>query len=175
MVDRNNHPIWDVYDLLRTSYLNIEYYSARLHSAQKLNFLLEVIIAVTASTSAVAGLYLWSKGIGKEIWELLTVAAAFTATIKPFLKLPDKIRGFQELITDYKAIYADVDTLTSRIKQNGHYTEEFSQNYLDLKEREAEVRKKPSPETKVNEKLRSEVENVVKRRHPKESFYIPDV
>ncbi|ELB2184817.1 TPA: hypothetical protein JG821_004456 [Vibrio parahaemolyticus] len=50
------HPVWQVYDLLRTAKLNEKYFGRRLKKYVVINNTMEFFIAATASTSAIASL-----------------------------------------------------------------------------------------------------------------------
>jgi len=89
---REDHPVWEVYDLYRTARLNVKYYSELLHRTEIKNFLLDLILLCSAPTSAVAGLWFWETEIGHEVWKYFGVIAAFAAVLKPlFVKLHPKV------------------------------------------------------------------------------------
>ncbi len=81
-----NHPVWDVYDLYRTARLNVCYYSTKLNRFQSYNFLIEITLAITASSSAVAALWFWEHPVGEIVWKILGVISALLAVSKPILK-----------------------------------------------------------------------------------------
>ena len=90
------HPVWDVYNELRTARLNIKYYTVRVEETRRLNRVLEIILAVAAPGSAVAMLFIRETSIGKIIWGPLAVVAAFVAVVKPFLKLDERLQQYEK-------------------------------------------------------------------------------
>jgi len=90
-VTREQNRVWGVDDLLRTARLNVKYYSARLAFFQRCNFLLELVLAITAPSSAVAGLWFWKTSTGEFAWTTLGVVAALAAVLKPLLQLDKKV------------------------------------------------------------------------------------
>lgn len=56
MAERNlYHPVWHVYDLLKTARLNDLYFSAKLQFAESLQMSFQLLLAATVPSSAVAG------------------------------------------------------------------------------------------------------------------------
>jgi len=51
-----NHPVWSLYDEIRTARLNVKYYGRRLEFLERRNFAFELILLASAPTSAIAGL-----------------------------------------------------------------------------------------------------------------------
>jgi hypothetical protein len=96
-------PVRDVYDLYRNARLNVKYYSCRVSTLQGQNFGIELVLAATASASAIAGLAFWTSSSGKVIWQVLTMVSALLALAKPLLKLTDRIRALEELVGEYRA------------------------------------------------------------------------
>jgi len=56
-MSRENHPVWIVYDKLRSACLNVKYYSRRLQTLERWNFTLEFPLSATAPSSAIAALF----------------------------------------------------------------------------------------------------------------------
>ena len=63
-----NHPVWEVYNLLRTARLNCKYYGGLLHNAERINWWIQLIIAISLPTSAIAGFEIWATGAGSLFW-----------------------------------------------------------------------------------------------------------
>ena len=62
-----DHPVWNVYDLYRTARLSVCYYSAKLNRFLWYNYLIEYILAITASSSAIAALWFWEHPVGEIV------------------------------------------------------------------------------------------------------------
>ncbi|MBF0320479.1 MAG: hypothetical protein HQL01_11825 [Nitrospirae bacterium] len=61
--DRENNPVWDVYDEYRTARLNVLGNEMQLKWLEKKNKWMEIIIAVSTS-STVAGLWIFDSTVG---------------------------------------------------------------------------------------------------------------
>jgi len=173
-MDSKKHPVWDVYDLFRTARLNVKYYSSRLSALQKCNFWLEIILAISAPSSAIAGFWFWKYPIGALIWKGFAVVAAFISIIKPFLKLSDRIQKFEETLTGYRTLDNDLQSIVSKIKSEKTYNEK-----IKLEVEKAFDRKKAistnEPEIRENHKLKTKCEAEVLQELPHNSFFVPEV
>jgi hypothetical protein len=94
-----SHPIYAVYDAKRTACLNIKYYGRRLKSVERYNFWMDVFVAVSAPTSAVAGFWFFDTQMGHLVWQAMTLLATGLAVSKPFLKFSSKIKKFEQALS----------------------------------------------------------------------------
>lgn len=167
------HPVWAVYDLLRTARLNVKYYSARIASLKRREFLLELVLAVSAPSSAISGLWLWDYEWGKLSWKILAIVAAVVAIIKPLLKLTEKMRKMEESLSGYRALDHDLYRLTLDINREKEFTPEIEQKF-----KEALARKGMlvcgELEHVEKKRLKRKCEREVMQELPPESFYIPE-
>ncbi|MFJ7141038.1 hypothetical protein BK669_15310 [Pseudomonas fluorescens] len=169
---REEHPVWDVYDLLRTARLNEKYYGCRLERFELINTSCEIIIAVTATSSAVASLPLWGDGVGAQLWKYLIFLSAVISVIKPFLQLTKKIRAYEELYSGYRMLFFDLKTLRVDINQAQQFSKVHQARFNRIKERQRQLVGN-SPERTENEKLKKACISSVLLEMPTESFYVP--
>ena len=92
-----NHPVWEVYNLLRTARLNCKYYSEKLHKVEKASTSMQIIIAASLPSSAVARLQIWTTGWGNYIWSGVLILASTLAFLQPFFKLSEKIKKYDSI------------------------------------------------------------------------------
>ena len=85
------HPVWDIYDEYRTARLNVKINEYLLSNYKRWNFLVEFILALTASSS-VASFWFWGSETGQIVWKYLFVITAILAVLKPMLNLSGKIQ-----------------------------------------------------------------------------------
>ena len=64
------HPVWAVYDLMRTARLNEKYYASQLVRQARLRLAVELALSVFASTSVITGLMVINLPWGKTLWLL---------------------------------------------------------------------------------------------------------
>ena len=166
------HPVWDVYDLYRTAKLKVCYYSIKLRRYLWMNYCLEICLALTASSSAVAALWFWNTPTGQVIWRGLLIVSAFLAVIKPVIKLTEKIRKYEEVLSGYRILENDLMKITVMIKQSMNYEILHRSKLFEAIDRHGELVQK-SPELQTNDKLLAECQNRVKTELPAEKFFIP--
>ncbi len=167
-----NHPVWDVYDLYRTARLNICYYSTSLNRFLWHNFLIEIFLAITASSSAVAALWFWDHPVGKIVWKFFAVISALLAVSSPIIKLTEKIHKYEEILMGYRSLEHDLYIIKVLINQNKKYNEEHRTKFIETLEKSGKLLQQ-SPEVKINEKLRKECRVKTESELPAENFYIP--
>lgn len=167
-----NSPVWDVYDLYRTARLNVKYNTGRLYSLNRFNFWMEVILAVTVPSSAVAGLTLWETTIGKIIWSLLGILSSLLAIAKPLLGLTKRIQELEELCAGYRVLDHDLQKIVIGIHQRGAYDDELRRMFVNALDREGQL-VSVSKETKEDTELKKRCEAEVLQELPVDSFFIP--
>jgi hypothetical protein len=168
------HPVWDVYDQFRTARLSCKYYSARLATLERANFWIELVLAATASGSAIAALTFWQTEKGKLAWTALTVLSAIVAVIKPLLKLPDRMTKFEELATGYGLLDNDYRKLEVSIRQKRAFDTDAQQRFQLLLDRSDELRKKEIVERQTRPGLRQKCQAEVATELPTDHFFVPE-
>lgn len=166
------HPVWDVYDLYRDARLSVLYYSERLNWYKGLNTFIEIILAITTSSSAVAALWLWNTQFGQEIWKYVLVISAILAVVKPVIKLTEKLQQYEEVLTGYRSLENDLKIIVVQIKQSKKYGSPHRTKLLEALSRQGELVKKlpePKPEKKLQDKCRLQV----MKELPAEHFFVP--
>jgi len=135
-VGREKHPAWTVYDKLRTARLNVKYYSRRLQWIERKNFAIELILAVTAPSSAVAGLWFWDTLYGKLAWQYLGIIAAAAAVFKPLLGLPKRIKEYESVLSGYRMLEYDLMEIKCLIEQRQKYDSGLQSEFKRTLQRE---------------------------------------
>lgn len=167
-----DHPVWDVYNQYRTARLNVKCYLSKLRSIQRENFVIEVILAVTLPTSAIAGIWYWETEIGKDIWQYLLILSAILAALKPFLKFMDKIQKLEESVSGYRSLEHDLEKLTILIKQDEQYTEKHKLKLYEAMDKKG-VLVQNEPKSEIDKKLIKQCRIKVSNELPSKSFYLP--
>lgn len=170
---RENHPVWGVYDKLRTARLNVKYYSRRLESLERTNFWLELIMLASAPTSAIAGLWFWNEPLGRVAWQYLGVLAAFAAVLKPLLALTRKIKDSESVLAGYRMLEYDLMELKVLIEQKRNYDSALQSEFKKALQREKTLVGK-TPETRERLKVKQECETEVLQELPSASFFVPE-
>lgn len=172
-MNRENHPVWTVYDSLRTMRLNAKYYGCRVQTLERCNRGMEFLIAVAAPSSAVAGWSFWKYGIGASAWQILGGIAALAAIVKPTLNLTKDIKVMEGLVSEYCVLDAELMEIKAAIQQKGHFDASSQAQYRRIMERMRPlVGRSPEkrPKRRVLRKCRQEVDQEL----PAENFFVPE-
>ena len=170
---RENHPVWAVYDKLRTVRLNVKYYSRRLETIERMNFGMELVLLASAPTSAIAGLWFWDAPFGKVAWQSLGVVAAIVALLKPLLTLPKKIKEFESVLAGYRTLEYDLMEIKVLVEQKQKYDAGLQSEFKKALQREKALVGK-TPETRERVKVKQLCETEVLQELPKEIFFVPE-
>ncbi len=168
--NQDHHPVWIVYDKLRTVRLNVKYYSRRLSYIERTNTVIEIITSVP--TSAISGFLLWEHGVGKMIWGIFVGIALLIAVIKHTLKLTEKIKAYGIVLSLYDIMEYDLRQIKDLIQQHKKYDEVLQYDFGKIVEREKILVGK-SPETRAWKWLKNICEAEVLIEFPTSQFYIP--
>jgi hypothetical protein len=149
------------------------YYGHKLHSVRNWNRGMEIVVAVTASGSAIAGWAFWTTMVGGYIWGGLGAIAATIAVIKPFLNLGATIESYSKLITEYRAVNAALENTIFNIQQRDRIADEDRKRFDDLRNRRQKADLE-MPE-RVDAKQVSSCQARVLQDRPADSLWAPKV
>jgi hypothetical protein len=173
MKSREDHPVWSVYDKLRSARLNVKYYGARLHRVERINLTIEYILLATAPSSAIAGLWFWNMEVGKAIWQCLGVLAAIAAVAKPPLNLTKRIKDYEGILVGYRTLEYDLMEIKTLIEQKGKYDQTLQSEFKKAIQREKTLVAK-TPDAREDKKVKRTCEEEVRRELPAEEFFVPE-
>jgi hypothetical protein len=171
--DTRDHPVWGVYDRLRTARLNVKYYGRRLRFFKRCNFWLEVVLLATAPSSAIAALWFWQTEGGRVVWQGLGAVAAVAAVLRPVLKLTSTITQHEGLVTGYRLLEHDLQGIRTEIEQSRRYDRPLQTEFKKTHAKERELLSR-EPLEPADPDLRNRCEDEVKQELPLEAFFIPD-
>ena len=167
-----NNAIWDIYDNYRTARLNVKYYCARLVMLERWNTFLEIVVAVAAPGSVISGQWFLKTQTGLQLWELVSAVAAIAGFLKPFLKLSQKIKFYEQTLSGYRALEYDLYEIVLRVRDEEAYSAASKKLF------EAAMKKKKTlvtnpPENNQNKKLIDRCFREVLSEIPTETLYLP--
>jgi hypothetical protein len=170
---RENHPIWNLYDLQRDSRFYAKLYALKVNRLESAIFWSDVVTTVFAGSSAIAGFAFWNEPAGHQLWVIGSGAAAIIAAIKPLTHATTKLKTFQDLYSGYLDLGLDCELIAFRIQQANEYNQIHRRAVIAAKEKERAVTRRTPPQ-KQNTKLFERIQNQVNRELPKERFFIPE-
>ena len=163
----------EIYTLLCRSGLNKEYYGNVLHRMQRLNDVLEILIAVGTAGSAISALTIWQvEPYGPWVWGTLTTIAALLAIAKPIIQLNKRIERLTRLYVGHTDNYTSLVIIVSRIRRHNDVTPELIEAFEAAEARFLELAKEDDP--RPNMKLLQRCEAMIRQRHPPGEAWWPN-
>ena len=172
MSERAKHPVWGLYDQLRTARLNVKYYGVKLYRAERVGFALDFILMVTAPSSTVAGLWFWNFPIGEIIWRYFGIIAALAALLKPLLSLSKKIKNYSDILAGYRILEHELSSIKEQVMLSGIYNKKMQEKFLRILEKEKDLIAK-DPDSTIDQKLRRKCTVEVNEELPAQVFFVP--
>lgn len=169
---QKNHPVWGVYNKLRTARLNVKYYCQRLERAERWNTFFEITMLASAPTSAIAGLWFWQTEYGKMAWQWLGCVAALSTLIKSAYAPGRKIKQYEGVVVGYRALEYDLMEIKAMIEQKGKYDSALQSDFRRALQREKTLVGK-NPETTPNMRVLKRCEQEVRDELPDTCFITP--
>lgn len=167
-----DHPVWSVYDKMRSACLNVKYYSRRLQFVERVNFGFEFTLGATAPSSAIAGLWFWNTEYGQPAWKFLAIVAAIAAVSKPLLNLTKRIKEYESVLSGYRTLEYDLREIRSLVEQKKKYDQPLQLEFKKALQREKSLIAK-NPETRECARVKRKCEKEVLREFPPDKFFVP--
>jgi hypothetical protein len=160
-----------IYDQYRTSLLNVKYYGHELTKLKQRNLFAEIVIAIGATGSTVAGWATLQEKIGVPLWGVVAGTATILATIKPIIRLGEQIEKFARLHSEHNGNYIALKRLCSEIKQFKKVTPEMRTRYAEISKKHDELARDdpPRPSRRLIERFQQEVITEI----PVETLWMP--
>jgi len=166
------HPVWGVYDEYKAARFNVRYYERQLDKLRRRNLLIELALALSAS-SVFAGLWFWETAVGGIIWKVLATLAAFLAVYKPIVRLSDQVQQKSEILTNWRLLDDGLQQLVLSISQYRKYDDEMRNSFFTLmKTRTTIIQKEPTEG--VDDRLRNKCFEQVNKELPPDNFFVPE-
>lgn len=100
----------------------------------------KVLVAITASGSAVSGWALWSQPAYKVFWLICSGVAALLSVMHTALGVPGRIKAHAEDKRRFAALRTDLETFRYRMRvdQDGFDVGQFTKEFLEYRRRYSE-------------------------------------
>jgi hypothetical protein len=106
---------------------------------QKIDEITKVVVALTASGSAVAGWTLWNEPYFKTIWASIAGFAAVLSIIHTALRVPERIKEHGEAKLQLINLRIDLETFRYRMCIDPNFSiESFTQEFVEYRKRYAQ-------------------------------------
>jgi hypothetical protein len=103
---------------------------------QKLDEASKLIVAITASGSAVTGWALWSQPGFRTLWTIIASTGAVLAIVHAVLGVPGKIKDHGEVKRLFVALRIDLETFRYRMRFDPNFSvEDFTKEFSRYRDR----------------------------------------
>ncbi|MEZ8056080.1 hypothetical protein [Vibrio atlanticus] len=144
----------------------------KLQNIERLNLFIQVLIAASLPSSAIAGFSYWATESGSQLWGYLLATASFFAFLQPFLKLTDKIKKLDSILNGYLVLDYDMQKLVGKISNAQRYTSAHQKVFESALDRKKNVGIKEKG-IKINKTLRDKCTVEVNDELPAKNFFVP--
>ena len=169
---RLDHPVWMVYNMQRTACFNAKYYGHKLRNLERESRIVDVIIAIAAPTSGVAGLAIWQSSYGKEIWAWIPTLATFLILYKAATKTTARLKELEKRVTAYQSLIFDMKEIADKVLAERKYSPASQKLYESAQRRYGAVFRMPPD--KLDAKLVKKYQAEVIQEIPASSLFIPE-
>lgn len=169
--DSSQHPVWDVYDELRTARLNVKCLQFEIASLKSDDRWSEVLIAI-ATTSSVGSFWFLQNAVGAYFWKTVGAFAVILSIVRPILKFSEHIQKKEKLLASYSILDHDLHCICMEIKHRQKYDNELHKDFLNAMARKAELIK-TNMHSSVKPSVKKKSEELVFKELPAKAFYIP--
>jgi hypothetical protein len=148
-----------VYNLLRTSRLNVLYYEESLRNWTFAIRGHDVIVALTGAASPIAFLRHSKEPFQGQAWFYLTLCAGLAALLKPVLRLDKQIALYTELTTHYRELNHELKCVVDDMAYDQEFSTQLEKKFLACRMAENSLQKKePPPRKRKVQRLQALVE-----------------
>jgi hypothetical protein len=123
---------WEVHDTLRTTDLNVRYYSTILLRTKNWRLAMDLVISILSPSGAVAALAIWKSSTGIIIWSWLLLIPTVIGIIKPIFKIDELISKLEKTLSGYKLQKSDLENLLIKTKHKNKYDDQLKEEYCEI-------------------------------------------
>ncbi len=107
-----------------------------IDSWQKVDEITKVLVALTASGSAVSGWALWAEPHFRRIWVIMASIAAVLSIVHTALSVPGRLKDHGETKRRFASLRTDLETFRYRMRIDANFPiEEFTQEFVEYRRR----------------------------------------
>jgi hypothetical protein len=170
---REDHPVWQVYDELRSSRLTAYCLRERIARWKFINGFFESVVAVGSATS-VAGLSFLKSGAGADIWTVIGALAILLKVTKPVFGIRTAIERSQKLATQFEDKADDLNALKLRIQTQQGYNQACQREFhLIINRWNGKIHDKEGDLHAAAAAFKPKCQKRVEAEFPGKIFYVP--
>ena len=132
---------------------------------QYLDEITKILVAVTASGSAVAGFALWNQPGFKYIWAAIAGIAALMSIVHSTMGIPGRLKNYDDVSRLFLILASDLATFRDQMEIfPGFSVPEYNQKYTEYRQRYTEGLKKLPNDLFFTNRLANRAQDAVDRK-----------
>ena len=158
--------IWNAaYDTYYSTYYEEKVCDVLLDRWQWLDEVTKILVALTATGSAVAGWALWQDPNFKWIWTSIASTGAVLAIVHTALDVAGRLKGHGDNRRLFASLRIDLETFRYRMQANNQFpVEEFTNELVELRERYGQAIDRGRNDIMLTDSLRQSVQDELDER-----------
>ena len=158
--------IWEAaYDTYYSAYFEEILADALINRWQWVDEVTKVLVALTASGSAISGWALWADQNLKLIWTILAGIAAILAIIHTSLTVPGRIKDQSDIRRWFSGLRIDLETFRYRMQVDPQFPiEQFTSELVELRRRFGEGNERLKNDILITKHLRTQCQMELNER-----------
>jgi hypothetical protein len=168
---REHHPIWPLYDEIRTARLNAKVLGLDIRCLASRILWMDVILSVSTSSS-IGGLWFFQSGGGVTIWKVLGAIAIICTALKPVLKYQEEKDVKESLRIGYNLFENQLMQIVREVQTREVYDDALKDDFRRVMSKKNELIETARKE-RVSRKQIIELQDEVDRELPSNSLYLP--
>jgi hypothetical protein len=125
---------------------------------QRIDLVISLLVAITASGSAISGLTLWSTAWGKPIWALLATTASLGAICHTTARVPNHLQQEGEARRDFSLLRGKLQIILYKMISDGD-NDDVESEYQVLRGKLVELTAKLEPDIAATLRLRTKAQS----------------
>lgn len=135
---------------------------------ERIDIITALLVAVTASGSAVAGWAFWNIPTFKHAWAIIAGVASIASIIHGVIKVPTRVKEQEELRRIFSELRVDIETFWQQLRIGSIDNNKLNDKYEKLRERLSQCIGRTHPDiaytTKLREKIQEHLNNKLREK-----------
>lgn len=173
-MDREHHPVWQVYDEFRSSRLTAYCLRESVGRWKLINGIFEAIVVV-GTASSIGGLSFLKTGVGADIWTVVGVLAILLKVLKPVFGIHATIERREKLATQFEERGDELRVLEQRINTRQAYNQTSKREFFAIVNRWKGKIHDQNGDLHASAAFKKKCQARVELEFPGNRFYVPEV
>ena len=135
--------------------------SALAERWQVIDTVTNILVAATASGSAVAGWALWNQPEGRSVWMIIAGFVSLLSIVHGGVQVPTRLKEQENVRRQFSKLRVDLETFRQRLQLGTRTLDYFEKSYIELRDRYADLVNRAPSDIANTYKLRVKIQELV--------------